>query len=85
VTVRKLAVPDMTTTVLTMTLTGLAGDSRLAGGDGSGTVRRTAAVLAMLIGALVGALLLKTSLWLVIVVACAAAVVTFLAYRSQPG
>ena len=31
-TVRRLAVPDLTTTVLTMTLTGLAADSRLAGG-----------------------------------------------------
>ena len=82
-TVRKLAVPDLTTTVLTMTLTGLAAESALAGGDGSGTARRTAAVLAMLIGALAGALLLKVSLWLVIVVACAASVVTFLGYRSQ--
>jgi uncharacterized membrane protein YoaK (UPF0700 family) len=35
-TVRKIAVPDLTTTVLTMTLTGLAADSRLAGGDGRG-------------------------------------------------
>jgi uncharacterized membrane protein YoaK (UPF0700 family) len=32
-TVRRLAVPDMTTTVLTLTLTGLASDSRLAGGE----------------------------------------------------
>ena len=31
-TVRRLAVPDLTTTVLTMTLTGLAADSKLAGG-----------------------------------------------------
>jgi uncharacterized membrane protein YoaK (UPF0700 family) len=82
-TVRKLAVPDLTTTVLTMTLTGLAAESVLAGGDGSGTSRRGAAVLAMLIGALAGALLLKVSLWLVIVVACASSVVTFLGYRSQ--
>jgi uncharacterized membrane protein YoaK (UPF0700 family) len=82
-TVRKLAVPDMTTTVLTMTLTGLAAESALAGGDGSGTARRSAAVLAMLIGALMGALLLKVSLWLVIVVACASTVLTFLGYRSQ--
>ena len=82
-TVRKLAVPDLTTTVLTMTLTGLAAESTLAGGDGSGTARRATAVLAMLIGALAGALLLKVSLWLVIVVACAASAVTFLAYRSQ--
>ncbi len=82
-TVRKLAVPDLTTTVLTMTLTGLAAELPLAGGDGSGSARRAAAVLAMLVGALAGALLLKVSLWLVIVVACAASVLTFLGYRSQ--
>ncbi len=39
-TARKLAVPDLTTTVLTMTLTGLAADSRLAGGPGSKLGRR---------------------------------------------
>ncbi len=60
-TVRKLGVPDLTTTVLTMTLTGLAADSPLAGGSGAGTVRRVAAASAMLVGALVGALLLQES------------------------
>jgi uncharacterized membrane protein YoaK (UPF0700 family) len=48
-TVRKLRVPDLTTTVLTMTLTGLAADSRVAGGTGAGSVRRISAVLAMLL------------------------------------
>jgi uncharacterized membrane protein YoaK (UPF0700 family) len=61
-TVRGLGVPDLTTTVLTMTLTGLASDSRLAGGSGAGSVRRIAAVLAMLSGAVAGALLLEISL-----------------------
>ncbi len=51
-TVRRIAVPDLTTTVLTMTLTGLAADSPLFGGSGKGSARRIAAVLAMLIGAL---------------------------------
>jgi uncharacterized membrane protein YoaK (UPF0700 family) len=84
-TVRKLAVPDLTTTVLTMTLTGLAAESPVAGGDGSGTIRRTSAVVAMLVGALVGALLLKVDLWLVLAVACASTGVTFLGYaRRQP-
>jgi uncharacterized membrane protein YoaK (UPF0700 family) len=46
-TVRRLAVPDLTTTVLTMTLTGLAADARSAGGSGQGSARRTAAVLAI--------------------------------------
>jgi uncharacterized membrane protein YoaK (UPF0700 family) len=79
-TIRSVAVPDLTTTVLTMTLTGLAADSRLFGGSGKGSVRRTTAVLAMLLGALAGALVLKTSLFLPLAVAAALAFVTFLAY-----
>ena len=54
---RKLAVPDLTTTVLTMTLTGIAADSALAGGRSSNLGRRTLSVGAMLLGALVGGLL----------------------------
>ncbi|MGA2011535.1 MAG: YoaK family protein [Solirubrobacteraceae bacterium] len=81
-TARKVAVPDLTTTVLTMTLTGLAADSRPAGGTGAGTSRRVAAVAAMLVGALGGALLLKTSLGLVLVVAFGLTVATLLAYRA---
>ena len=71
-TVRRIAVPDLTTTVLTMTLTGLAADSPLFGGSGKGSARRIAAVLAMLIGALAGALLRKTSLFLPLVRCCCA-------------
>jgi uncharacterized membrane protein YoaK (UPF0700 family) len=56
-TIRRLAVPDVTTTVLTMTLTGLAADSTLAGGTNPKVGRRTAAVAAMLVGAIVGAVL----------------------------
>jgi uncharacterized membrane protein YoaK (UPF0700 family) len=54
---RRLAVPDLTTTVLTLTLTGVAADSRLAGGGGGHPGRRLLAVSAMLAGALVGAVL----------------------------
>src|SRR5262249_4946837 len=57
--VRRIGVPDLTTTVLTMTLTGLAAESTPVGGSGKGSVRRIAAVVAMLLGALSGALLLK--------------------------
>jgi uncharacterized membrane protein YoaK (UPF0700 family) len=53
--VRQLAVPDMTTTVLTMTLTGIGTDLRR--GDVATAVRRLAAVVSMLVGAVVGALL----------------------------
>jgi uncharacterized membrane protein YoaK (UPF0700 family) len=56
---RKLAVPDLTTTVLTLTITGVAADSSLAGGDGSKSVRRLLAVATMLAGALLGAVLIR--------------------------
>ena len=55
--VRSLGVPDLTTTVLTMTLTGIAADSHIAGGRGGDPARRLAAVAAMLAGALLSALL----------------------------
>jgi len=56
-TARRLAVPDLTTTVLTLTLTGIAADSRLAGGTGGHPARLLIAVTAMFAGALLGALL----------------------------
>ncbi len=56
-TARRLAVPELTTTVLTMTLTGIAADSQLAGGAGSRIGRRALAVGAMLAGACFGALI----------------------------
>jgi uncharacterized membrane protein YoaK (UPF0700 family) len=52
---RRLAVPDLTTTVLTMTLTGLAADVRAR--NGAVIVRRLLAVASMLAGAVAGALL----------------------------
>ena len=54
-TARRLAVPDLTTTVLTLTITGMAADSAIVGGTGSMAGRRLVALLAMLLGALVGA------------------------------
>jgi uncharacterized membrane protein YoaK (UPF0700 family) len=63
---RKLAIPDMTTTVLTLTITGLAADSRLAGGQNPRWSRRALAVLSMVGGALLGALLLASATRLVI-------------------
>jgi uncharacterized membrane protein YoaK (UPF0700 family) len=79
-TVRRLGVPDLSTTVLTMTLTGLAADSRVAGGSGDGSVRRISAVLAMLSGAVAGALLLKISLVPPLLAAAALALLVALAY-----
>jgi uncharacterized membrane protein YoaK (UPF0700 family) len=64
--VRKLAVPDLTTTVLTLTLTGIAADSSLAGGTNPRWRRRVLAPLSMLGGALVGAWMLQFGWSLVI-------------------
>lgn len=79
-TVRRLKVADLTTTVLTMTLTGLAADSQLAGGEGKGSWRRGAAVFAMGIGAVAGAFLVKADLSLVLLAAVLLALVTWLVF-----
>jgi uncharacterized membrane protein YoaK (UPF0700 family) len=83
-TVRLIAVPDLTTTVLTMTLTGLAADAPIFGGTGNGSRRRSTAVLTMITGALVGALLLKVSLALPLATASALALLSALLYRPAP-
>jgi uncharacterized membrane protein YoaK (UPF0700 family) len=57
-TARRLAVPDLTTTVLTLTLTGLAADSGLVGGTNPRLGRRTIATASMFLGAALGALIL---------------------------
>jgi len=55
--VRRIGVPDMSTTVLTTTLTRLASGSRLAGGTNPHARLGTTSVLSMFGGALVGAVL----------------------------
>jgi len=60
--VRKVQVVDMTTTVLTMTVTGLAADSALAGGENPRWQRRCGSIAAMLVGAAAGVLLVSHSL-----------------------
>ncbi|WP_380783980.1 YoaK family protein [Sphingomonas sp. R86520] len=57
-TIRQLKVADLTTTVLTMTLTGLGADSSIAGGANTNWRRRVAAVVAIFAGAALGAWLL---------------------------
>ena len=75
---QRLAVPDLTTTVLTKTLTGLVSEASVVGGSGARVGRRAAAVGAMLVGALIGGLLvlkvsvaaaIATALGLVVLVA----------------
>jgi uncharacterized membrane protein YoaK (UPF0700 family) len=72
--VRRLSVPDLTTTVLTLTVTGLVADTTPQSVLG----RRVVSVLAMLAGALMGGVLLRwvalaAPLWLasVLLVTCA--------------
>jgi uncharacterized membrane protein YoaK (UPF0700 family) len=73
--VRRLAVPDLTTTVLTMTVTGLVADTMTR----PVRARRVVSLAAMLVGALLGGGLLRwvadsAPLWLaaVLLVGCAA-------------
>jgi uncharacterized membrane protein YoaK (UPF0700 family) len=81
--VRRLAVPDLTTTVLTLTVTGLVADisPRMV------RPRRLLAVLAMLSGALTGGILLHwvataAPLWLATVLPLACAAGAYLGARS---
>lgn len=59
-TIRQLKVPDLTTTVLTLTLTGLAADSTPAGGGNPNWARRLGGVGAIFAGAAMGALMVIT-------------------------
>ena len=68
-TVRHLGAPDLTTTVLTLTLTGLAADSALPGGPGAKPHRRLGSVADMLAGAAAGAGILQASPTTVIAIA----------------
>jgi uncharacterized membrane protein YoaK (UPF0700 family) len=87
---RRIAVPDLTTTVLTLTLTALAADAHFAGGPGSASLRRIAAVAAMFAGALAGGLLTlhaspAAALALATAIAGGIALATRRAARSRAG
>lgn len=58
-TARHIAVKDVTTVVVTSTITGFAADSRLAGGSGQPWVRRLLAIVLIAAGAALGAVLLQ--------------------------
>ncbi|MCX2951175.1 YoaK family protein [Lentzea sp. NEAU-D7] len=72
-TARHLAVKDVTTVVVTSTLTGLAADSRLGAGRRQGAKRRVAVVALLVVGAVAGAALCQAHAG--IAVAAAAVVV----------
>jgi uncharacterized membrane protein YoaK (UPF0700 family) len=86
---RAIAVPDLTTTVLTLTITGIAADSALAGGPGSKAGRRLVPVVTMLVGGLLGAVLIRHAqaydpLAIALVAIVIGAVVSHLAGRADP-
>jgi uncharacterized membrane protein YoaK (UPF0700 family) len=80
---RKLAVPDLTTTVLTLTITGIGADSHLAGGSGSKLGRRLLSISSMFLGALIGALfILYVSITYPLLIALIIAAVVAVAVRE---
>jgi uncharacterized membrane protein YoaK (UPF0700 family) len=87
--VRKLGVPDLTTTVLTLTIIGLAADSSLAHGSNPRWQRRLASVLAMFAGAALGVIVVRrsvfTALAFAVVVAsvCSVALFSSLCWSSE--
>jgi uncharacterized membrane protein YoaK (UPF0700 family) len=84
-TVRRLAVADLTTTVLTLTLTGLAADSALAGGGSLHWGRRLAAIVAIFAGAALGAVLIaQGGLLLPLVVTGACILLATVVYAVHP-
>jgi uncharacterized membrane protein YoaK (UPF0700 family) len=83
--VRGLQVPDMTTTVLTMTMTGLAVDSPLGGQPTRHPRRRIASVVAMGLGALVGALLVRHSLVLPLAVTAGLSLAILAGFHAYTG
>lgn len=84
-TIRQLKIPDLTTTVLTLTLTGLAADSRVAGGANPSWARRIGSVVAIFGGAALGALLVtRTGLVIPLVLAGALVLAGTLACALHP-
>ena len=85
--VRKLAIPDLTTTVLTLTITGIAADSSIANGNNPRLARRVASVVAMFLGAALGAVIIRYSisavLWLGTAISALCSAVLFRSLRTS--
>jgi uncharacterized membrane protein YoaK (UPF0700 family) len=85
-TVRFQAVPDMTTTVLTLTITGLAADSAASVAAGAAIPRwprRVGSVLTMTAGAAFGVLLLRWGPWCPLALSAVVDMASTLTLRSQ--
>jgi uncharacterized membrane protein YoaK (UPF0700 family) len=83
-TVRRLAVPDLTTTVLTLTLTAMAAESSLAGGNNPRFARRVVSVALMFAGAAVGTVLLRLGLAWPLALSGACVLAATVAYADAP-
>jgi uncharacterized membrane protein YoaK (UPF0700 family) len=88
--VRKLAIPDLTTTVLTLTITGIGADASLAKGTNPRLGRRVGSVAAMFLGAALGAVVIHYSisvaLWLAAAISAACSAALFRSvHRSDKG
>src|SRR5216683_4054731 len=85
--VRKLAIPDLTTTVLTLTITGIGADSSLAKGNNPRLARRVESVAAMFLGAALGAVVIHYSisaaLWLATAISAAWSAALFHSVRTS--
>jgi uncharacterized membrane protein YoaK (UPF0700 family) len=84
-TVRRLAVPDLTTTVLILTLTGIAADAALAGGHNLRLGQCLTAVLSIFVGSAIGAVLVSLGgLTPPLVATGACILLVTLAYTAHP-
>ena len=85
--VRKLAIPDLTTTVLTLTITGIGADSSLASGNNPRLARRVESVAAMFLGAALGAVVIRYSisaaLWLATAISAVCSATLFRSVRTN--
>lgn len=72
-TAKRLKVAEITTVVVTSTITGLASDSRLAGGKSAFWARRALAIALIMLGALAGAGAVHVHLWLGLAISAALA------------
>lgn len=83
-TSRALAVPDLTTTVLTLTITGISADSSAAGGGSSKMGRRLVSIASMFVGALIGAPLVLAGQgeWVLLIASVLLGVITTAAARA---
>lgn len=82
-TARSLSLPGLNTTVLTLSLSDMASGSSVVGGSGSNAGRRIVALLAMVCGAAVGAVLVLRAHPMWCLVTCLAILVVVIAVTTR--